>query len=78
MSEKFATPMLAAKPKTQADYDKITYPKLGSPKLDGVRAVVRSLQEAGARLAEAGQALQQGGQRRDRQDGRHRERAPRH
>lgn len=39
--EKFLEPMLAAKPKGPADYDKITYPKLASPKYDGIRAVVR-------------------------------------
>jgi DNA ligase-1 len=33
--------MLAAKPKGEADYAKITYPKLASPKYDGIRAVVR-------------------------------------
>lgn len=36
----FKSPMLAAKPKP-ADYEKITYPKLASPKLDGIRAVVQ-------------------------------------
>lgn len=39
--DKFLEPMLAAKPKTESDYDKITYPKLASPKYDGIRAVVR-------------------------------------
>lgn len=39
--EKFLEPMLAAKPKGPADYEKIQYPMYSSPKYDGIRAVVR-------------------------------------
>jgi DNA ligase 1 len=49
MEVNFASPMLAAKPDAEKktskglvnEYDLITYPKLASPKYDGIRAVVR-------------------------------------